>query len=151
MKLAEALILRADMQKKLSDLIARICVNAKIQEGDTASEDPNALLEEMEKLDADLCVLIRKINNTNNTMPFEDGTLCDAIAKKDSMMRRIKAYQEIYGIATERANRYTRSEVRYVNNINITKLRKIMDDLSAEYRKLDTRIQEANWKTDLLE
>lgn len=139
------------MQKKLSELINRICINARTQEGDDTAENPNALMEEMEKLNVKLCDLIQKINNTNSSVPFEDGTLSDAIAKRDSLMRRINACEKIYTTATEKPNRYTLHEVRYVNNINIPKLRKMMDNLSAEYRKLDTKIQEANWNTELIE
>lgn len=35
MKLAEALLIRSDMQKKLAQIKGRIRSNAKVQEGDT--------------------------------------------------------------------------------------------------------------------
>lgn len=44
MKLAEALNLRADLQKRIANLRERLIKNAKVQEGDTPSEDPNMLL-----------------------------------------------------------------------------------------------------------
>lgn len=44
MKLAEALLRRADMQKKLASLKSRIAENVKVQDGDTPSENPNELL-----------------------------------------------------------------------------------------------------------
>ena len=44
MKLAEALLLRADLQKKVISLKKRIGENAKVQEGDTPSENPVELL-----------------------------------------------------------------------------------------------------------
>ena len=44
MKLAESLLIRSDMQKKLAQLQGRINANIKVQEGDTPSEDPNALM-----------------------------------------------------------------------------------------------------------
>ena len=43
MKLAEALLLRADMQKKLASLRERIVANAVVQEGDKPHEDPEKL------------------------------------------------------------------------------------------------------------
>ena len=44
MKLAEALLLRSDLQTKLASLQQRINNNVLIQEGDELSEDPNALM-----------------------------------------------------------------------------------------------------------
>ncbi|WP_414707429.1 MULTISPECIES: hypothetical protein [unclassified Psychrobacter] len=44
MKLAESLLIRSDMQKKLAQLQGRINANIKVQEGDTPSEDPNKLM-----------------------------------------------------------------------------------------------------------
>lgn len=40
MNLAEALILRADCQKRIAQLKARLLTNAKIQEGDAPAETP---------------------------------------------------------------------------------------------------------------
>ena len=47
MKLAEALLIRSDMQKKLAQIKGRIRSNVKVQEGDTPNEDPNALMIEV--------------------------------------------------------------------------------------------------------
>jgi hypothetical protein len=46
MKLAEALLLRADMQKKLASLRERIAANGLTQEGSLPSQDPKAMLLE---------------------------------------------------------------------------------------------------------
>jgi hypothetical protein len=40
MKIAEALALRADLQKRLEQLKQRLVKNARIQEGDSPEEDP---------------------------------------------------------------------------------------------------------------
>ena len=47
MKLAEALIARADYQKRNEQLKRRISLNLKIQEGELPAEDPNAMLAEL--------------------------------------------------------------------------------------------------------
>lgn len=44
MKLAEVLLIRSDMQKKLAQIKGRIRNNVKVQDGDTPSEDPNKLM-----------------------------------------------------------------------------------------------------------
>ena len=48
MKLAEALILRADIQKRIEQLKSRLADNAKVQEGEKPSEEPKALLAELD-------------------------------------------------------------------------------------------------------
>jgi len=48
MKLAEALILRSDLQKRIEQLRHRLTNNAKVQEGDAPAEKPEALLKELE-------------------------------------------------------------------------------------------------------
>jgi hypothetical protein len=47
MKLAEALIERADLQKKISEIEERLDRVSKVQEGETPAEDPNLLLKEL--------------------------------------------------------------------------------------------------------
>ncbi len=95
MKLAEALIARADAQKRLAQLRSRISSSAKHQEGDDPSEDPNALIREAEDVASDLNVLIQRINRTNARTSF-DGTrtLTDALADRDVLLIRRKIYAE---------------------------------------------------------
>lgn len=49
MKLAEALIERAELQKKNAQLIGRILSNTKVQEGDSPAEEPEELIKLYEK------------------------------------------------------------------------------------------------------
>jgi len=66
MKIAEALVLRADCQKRISQLKKRLEKCAKVQEGEESPEDSKVLLEDLKKAIADLTVLVKKINKTNN-------------------------------------------------------------------------------------
>ena len=50
MKLALALSERSDIQSRIRDLSERLNRNAKVQEGEEPTEDPVALMEEMESL-----------------------------------------------------------------------------------------------------
>ena len=54
MKLAEALLIRSDLQKKLFQLKARIANNVKVQDGDSPNEDPNALIIEANQVITEL-------------------------------------------------------------------------------------------------
>ena len=81
MKLAEALILRADQKKRIEQLRQRILRNTKVQEGQQAAETPEALIQEMENTAGELLTLIQRINRTNSATPMNaGGTLADAIA-----------------------------------------------------------------------
>ena len=53
MKLAEALILRADTKKRFEQLRQRLINNAKVQEGDEPAEKPEGLLKEIEQTAAE--------------------------------------------------------------------------------------------------
>ena len=48
MKLAEALQMRADLQRRISQLSGRLHNNARVQEGEQTPEDPEQLLMELE-------------------------------------------------------------------------------------------------------
>ena len=65
MKLAEALILRADLQKRIDQLRVRLNNNAKVQENDEPSENPEELLNELDNNINQLKILIKQINKTN--------------------------------------------------------------------------------------
>lgn len=152
MKLAEALILRADYQKRLQQLKARLIQNAKVQEGDQPSENPAALLTELEQVASDLTYIIQQINRTNSATDLKTGiTLSDALATRDVLKLRIATYRELAQAATVSQNRYSKSEVRFESTVDVAAIQRQADQLSKELRELDTSIQAANWTTDLLE
>ena len=66
MKLAEALIRRADCQKRLEQLKQRLLRNAKVQEGDEPAEVPATLLEERDRVTETLLKL-QSISRTNSS------------------------------------------------------------------------------------
>jgi hypothetical protein len=45
----------------------------------------------------------------------------------------------------------TRNEVKWRSTVDVAAIQKEIDALSQSYRLLDTRIQEANWLTDLIQ
>jgi uncharacterized protein DUF6847 len=151
MKLAEALILRADCQKRFAQLKSRLIANAKVQEGDLAAEDPKDLSAELERVAAQLGDLVKRINKTNSTTLFAgEGTISDALADRDVLALRRAAYAELAQTAAFTQDRYTRSEVKYVRTIDVVEIQKRADELAKNYRELDSRIQEFNWLTELV-
>ena len=151
MKIAEALALRADLQKRVEQLKQRLVKNARIQEGDTPEEDPVDLQAELEKSAGDLVLLIQRINRTNAASPFGQGTLADSLAERDVLKMRYNAYRELANAASTSQSRATRSEVKFISTVSVAATQRKADDLAREYRELDTRIQEADWLTTLLD
>ena len=151
MKLAEALIERADLQTRLSQLDARLHNNAKVQEGETPAEDPNDLLRELDRISARLEQLITAINLTNASVTDGGETLTALLARRDVLKSRVGALRNFLNAASSVVMRGSRSEVVIRSTVDVTALRREVDARAMELRKLDTRIQALNWTADLLE
>ena len=152
MRLAEALILRADCQKRLEQLKQRIVGNAKVQEGDAPAEEPQQLIQEMETLSAELLKLVQLINKTNSVTELRSGkSLSDALAERDSIMSKRTIYSSLATASSVTQTRTSKSEVKFKSTVSVPEVQKIIDDLSKSYRQLDSEIQELNWQTNLSE
>jgi len=152
MKLAEALILRADKQKRLEQVKERLLRNVKVQQDTQPAEKPEKLLAELETLTKDLVLLIQQINKTNsNTMFDKSRTMSDALAERDILVQKQTIYREVVKTASVTHDRLSRSEIKFVATVKVAEMQKRADDLAKEHRDLDTKIQELNWKTELTE
>jgi hypothetical protein len=149
MKVAEALVLRADAQKRLAQLKERIVRNAKVQEGDKPAEDPAALLKEFNAVADELTLLIQRINRTNSGATLDGISLSDALAARDVVRIRATAYRELANAASLQQVRTTRSEIKFHSTVSVAEIQKQADALSRQHRELDARIQQANWEIDL--
>ena len=152
MRLAEALVLRADSQKKVAQLRQRLERVVKVQEGEAPAEDPKALLDELEHTLTALTSWVRRINRTNVVTRFnEQLTIADALAERDRIMQHRKILVDLLEEASSKQDRYSRSEIRFERTIDVAALQVRIDQMAKEYRELDFRIQELNWTTDLLD
>lgn len=151
MKLAQALITRANYNMRINELRNRMRLNARVQEGETPAEDVRALLAEVDQLSTELEDLIRKINRTNNETEFESGvSLADALATRDVLRLRQNIYREIAEAGANNQQRYY-SQIKFTRAVDVAAIHRTADQIAVEYRELDTRIQELNWNTDLIE
>lgn len=71
MKLAEALLLRADLMKKIEHLQNRITPVLIVSDDKLPQEDPDKLMAQLRKAIQDLESLIVRINKTNNETYIE--------------------------------------------------------------------------------
>ena len=150
MKLAEALIERADLQCRLEQLKQRLNQNAQYQEGEEPAESPEALLEEYRQAATKLEQLIVKINLANNRIQLESGQLMvEALAKRDRLKAEHNTLINLADAATQTFDRYSRSEIKTLAAIDVKNIRKQIDEIAKQHRQLDTQIQQANWLSEI--
>ncbi len=82
MKLAEALQERADLNRKIEQLKARLNNNVLVQDGEKPVEEPELLKQELDAAIARLSYLITQINLTNCATKVDGQTLTELIAQK---------------------------------------------------------------------
>lgn len=150
MKLASALSERADIQRRLSELSGRLANNAKVQDGDTPAENPEKLLAELDNLMTRLEELISRINLTNSLTKTDGITLTELISRRDCLKKRISLMRGFLNAASEKVDRYSRTEIRIYSAVDVEKLQKDTDRLSKQLRETDEKIQELNWTTELI-
>ena len=149
MKLAEALSVRKDLQNKIDQLEDRLKSIVKIQEGDEPDEAAEDLLSELQNAAVQLEDVIYRVNRTNLHAVIDGVPITKLIARKDVLTKEIGILRNVLKVASAQESRYSRNEIKYVMTIDTAELRKKVDRLSVELRRVDLRIQEANWMFEL--
>lgn len=151
MKLAEALIQRIDLQKRLRELENRLERVSTVQEGDQPAEDPKVLLKNINTAYADLELLICRINRTNCSSMDKNISLADLLCKRDFLLKKQYLLRSVAQDGTITHSRHSSHEVRFVSTISVSQLQKQADDYACAYREIDTQIQRLNWTVDLFD
>ena len=152
MKLAEALLIRSDMQKKLAQIKGRIRNNVKVQDGDTPSEDPNALMIDASQIITELSVLIEHIHRTNAIAKTDkDQSMLTLLVERDTLEIRHKLLIEAIEATASETDRYSHREIKWNIIVSVSGLQKQADDIAMKLRKINIVIQANNWQIDLVE
>lgn len=151
MKLAEALNIRADLQRKVYQLKSRLIANSQVQEGDTPAEDPEDLVKELDTSIKKLEDVIKLINKTNSNTYIKNKSISDMIVERDMLKLKMSAINELENSASNKVDRYSNKEIKIFSTINVKEKQKELDKMSKEYREIDTLLQGLNWTTDLVE
>ena len=151
MKLASALLERANLQSRIEELSRRLNRNAKVMAGEKPAEAPELLLKEMEDAYIRLEELIFKINMTNAQTMVDGMSLTALLAKRDCLKDKARTLRSFLGYASEKVQKLSKAEIAILSTVNVTDLQKQVDALSKELRIVDEKIQEKNWTTDLIE
>jgi hypothetical protein len=164
-KLAEALLLRADRKRTFEQLKARAQAMSRFQEGEEPPENANELLARAEGVLAELETLIRQVNKTNSLTTMPDGrTLTSALAERDVLRLRHGLLSGVADAASGQVSgpgpqarmvgmvaRQMRSELKFVAAVPVTTLRERATETARQHRELDGQIQQVNWTVDLVE
>ncbi|MDH2019759.1 DIP1984 family protein [Acinetobacter ursingii] len=152
MKLAEALLLRSDLQKKLLSLQQRIHKNVLVQDGDTPSEDPEQLIDEAVLVNKQLFQLIQKIHQTNAQAQANNGkALLDILNQRDQLTAEHRIIQQAIDNTQKDTDRYSVREIKWIKAVSVSKLQKQADEISQSLRLINLEIQASNWQIDLKE
>ena len=81
---------------------------------------------------------------------IEGETISSLIAQKDVLPLEISVQRGLTEAAALNYRRMSACEVKIYPTVNVRELQKEIDRLSGQLRALDTKIQAANWNTDLL-
>lgn len=151
MKLAEALLLRVDLQKRLRMIESRLVKNARTQGDEPPSEHPVDLLAEFDECNSQWEELIKRINKTNSFTEIEPGiSIADMITHRDTIKQKLNALYKLSENATIELNRYSRSEIVQRSSMRVTEIQGLINEQSKRYREIDTKLQAQNWSIDLL-
>ncbi|MDT0293571.1 DIP1984 family protein [Mesonia ostreae] len=146
LKLAEGLLLRADLMKKIEHLQNRIRPVLIVSDDKVPQENPDKLLAQLRKAIQDLETLIIRINKTNNETKVDgEGSLMEALAKRDSLKMLSEKLRNIRYAAQVNNS----GDTNLKTTIDIKKLQSEMDQTGRAFRELDSKIQEINWLTEL--
>lgn len=152
MKLAEALLLRSDQQKKIASLKQRINANVLVQDGDKPSEDPNELLQQIFAVTQQSQKLVYAIHQTNALAKLKNSrSLLELLTQRDELAERHKILSSAISNTHREPDRYSSREIKWHKVIAVSSLQKQADDISAKLRDLNVLIQASNWQIDLLE
>jgi ABC-type phosphate transport system auxiliary subunit len=150
MKLAEALLLRADIQKKLASLQVRAQKYAVVQEGERPAEDPAIIFRQIDAVADELRRLVFAINRANLQHKLGTGeSVTEALAKRDSLALRHRILQSVLDACAKPPERYGVKEIRWVTTVNVSEMQGRVDGLAKEIRELNAAIQEAGWRVEL--
>ncbi|ONI48334.1 hypothetical protein AN643_01955 [Candidatus Epulonipiscioides saccharophilum] len=150
MKLAEALINRASLQSKAHELRSRLENNALVQDGEEPVEDPYELLTEYEEVMDAFENLIAKINLTNSIIKVDGISITEIIAKRDVLKQKLSTYNTFINAASRLVSRHSTSEIKIKSTVNVKEMQKKADQISAQLRKVDMKLQELNWTSELI-
>lgn len=150
MKLAEALLLRRDLNNRLFQLRNEISSSVLVQEGDTLDCSITELFKEYDVINQQYSELVVAINRKNATASLADSALLlmEALEQREQLRRKHALLTQALD-ETKAAPRMGRNEIRLVRTIDTKTLTEQLNTTAKQLRELDGKIQQTNWLVDL--
>lgn len=150
MKLAEALLLRRDLNNRLFQLCNEISSSVLVQEGDTLDRSITELFKEYDEINQQYSELVVAINRKNATASLADSALLlmEALEQREQLRRKHALLTQALD-ETKAAPRMGRNEIRLVRTIDTKTLTEQLNTTAKQLRELDGKIQQTNWLVDL--
>jgi hypothetical protein len=150
MKLAEALLLRRDLNNRLFQLRNEISSSVLVQEGDTLDRSITELFKEYDEINQQYSELVVAINRKNVTASLADSALLlmEALEQREQLRRKHALLTQALD-ETKAAPRMGRNEIRLVRTIDTKTLTEQLNATAKQLRELDGKIQQTNWLVDL--
>ncbi|MGM0141193.1 MULTISPECIES: DIP1984 family protein [Enterococcus] len=150
MKLAEALLLRRDLNNRLFQLRNEISSSVLVQEGDTLDRSITELFKEYDEINQQYSELVVAINRKNATVSLADSALLlmEALEQREQLRRKHALLTQALD-ETKAAPRMGRNEIRLVRTIDTKTLTEQLNATAKQLRELDGKIQQTNWLVDL--
>lgn len=150
MKLAEALLLRRDLNNRLFQLRNEISRSVLVQEGDTLDRSITELFKEYDEINQQYSELVVAINRKNATASLADSALLlmEALEQREQLRRKHALLTQALD-ETKAAPRMGRNEIRLVRTIDTKTLTEQLNATAKQLRELDGKIQQTNWLVDL--
>lgn len=149
MKIAQALVERASLNRKIKEVQTDVISNGKIQEGDVPVYNCDELLTKLNELFEQLKTLDERILKSNYKTEVDGINLATLIKRKDLVNAKVAYLRVIVDSCSVKMDRYTKTEIKSVCMIDIKELVNKIEKLVEEKKRLDLLIQEINWNTDL--
>ena len=149
MKIGEALSLLKKEKSRLSRLISLRKENVFVEKGKEPQFSVKNLTEEINKKTEDIRKLKIKLQKTNQSTKILDDnlTLAEAIIRIDDIRKNISNLSELF----EKRSLFRDKNENEIPVIEQKKIEEEIEKLQTEKTKLDNKIQQTNWSSQIID
>ncbi|MAG02040.1 hypothetical protein CMI42_01775 [Candidatus Pacearchaeota archaeon] len=153
MKLGEALSLLRKEKSRLARIISLRKENVYIYEDEKATFDPNELGKEIDKKIENIRKLKIKIQKTNRDITLNGGdiSLAEAIIKVGDIRSKISSLSSLFEKKRDSWIYREKEGKKKIDQIDEQKVEEEIEELENEKSQLDSKIQIANWTSQLID
>jgi len=150
LKLAETLNLRGDLTRKITMLKKRLRAVCSVQEGTTPADSAEDLIAEIFEVIERVHALEVVVHHANIALRMTDGSICmEVLAQREQLRAKRGVLTDAIDLANPERSYYSNREIRFLPGLDVKTVSKRADALAAEIHRLNTRIQQHNWATEV--